>query len=72
MVDFIFLSNVIYITKIVANKLATWKYTNDYGKNIAASEKVVGIKGYIFRTRVRYGQEVASPPSRSSWSSHSQ
>ena len=37
MVDFIFL--VIYIAKIVA-----WKYTNDYGKNTAMSEKVVGIR----------------------------
>ena len=38
MVDFISLSNVIYITKIVANKLATWKYTNDFEETTAASE----------------------------------
>ena len=109
MVDFISLSNVIYITKIVANKLATWKYTNDFEETTAASEgdghqalavflglwnrphwvRLAGgrpgnclageslwgfgtsfslfiLRGYIFRTRVRCGQEVVWPQSRTS------
>ena len=41
MVIFIILYNVVYIVKIVTNKLVTWEYTNDFWEEHSSVWKVV-------------------------------